>query len=181
MCCLLLTFTVVHTHSVRGIHGNASIIMNLKIRLKLKLNYSVTGFVCKGMSYITAKGQKAAGNPAIVSQLLDTIGHSWAYQHIERRMPHSFVIKSYQEYGLKNNEHHLRKYFETGGEAFGTHIIALIHNLTTPSYLSSCYEGRKFNQYYSLTFHSEILQKITLNMYPQIRKKINATTTIRGF
>lgn len=86
----------------------------------------------------------------------------------------------YQEHGLKNNEHHLRKYFERGGEAFGTHIITLIHNLTTPSYLSSCYEGRKFNQYYSLTFHSEILQKITLNMYPQIRKKIKATTTIRG-
>ena len=105
--------------------------------------------------------------------------HAWAYQHMERKK--SALAMKYQELyeGLKNNEHQLRNYFDRGGEAFGIHIIMLIHNLTT-SYLTSCFEGQSFNPFINLAFQSEILQKITLNTYPQIRKKNDHNNEYQG-
>ena len=140
--------------------------------------YSFTGFVCRGMNYITANGQKV-GKPETTNQLLDMVGHAWAYQHMERKK--SALTEKYLELyeGLRNNEHQLRNYFDRGGEAFGDHITMLIHNLTT-SYLSSAYYGHPFNPSIHLTFSSEIIQKITLNTYPEIRKKNERKNDYQG-
>ena len=140
--------------------------------------YSFTGFVCRGMNYITANGQKV-GKPETTNQLLDMVGHAWAYQHLERKKS-ALCVKYLALYqGLRNNEHQLRKYFERGGEAFGDHITMLIHNLTT-SYLSSAYEGFQFEPSIHLAFQSEIVQKIALNTYPDIRKKNNRNNDHQG-
>ena len=107
--------------------------------------YSFMGFICRRMNYITANGQNF-GKPVTTNQLLDMVGHEWAYQHMERKK--SVLTAKYLELyeGLRNNEHRLRKCFDRGGEAFGNHITMLIHNLTT-SYLSSAYDGFPFNPY----------------------------------
>ena len=133
--------------------------------------FSFTGFVCRGMNYITVNGQKA-GKPNNTSQLLDMIGHTWAYLRLERKksaLAHHFG-KLYN--GLKCNENQLRTYFDRGGEAFGTNISILIHNLTT-SFLNSCYEKEHYDASIHLTFHSEITQKISLNTYPKIKNDNN--------
>ena len=130
------------------------------------------------MNYITANGQKVR-KPETTNQLLDMVGHAWAYQHMERKK--SALIEKYLELydGLRNNEHQLRKYFDRGGEAFGDHITMLIHNLTT-SYLSSAYNGYPFNPYNHLIFQSEIIQKIALNTYPEIWKKSERNNDYQG-
>ena len=146
--------------------------------LKDICGYSFTGFVCRGMNYITANGQKVR-KPATMNQLLDMVGHAWVYQHMERKKS-PLTMKYLELYnGLRNNEHQLRNYFDKGGEAFGIHITILIHNLTT-LYLTSCYEGDLFNPYIHLTFQPEIIQKITLNTYPQIRKKNDRNNDYQG-
>ena len=43
---------------------------------------SPTGFIGKGTKHVMANGQKV-GTPATVNQLLDMIGHTWAYTRIE--------------------------------------------------------------------------------------------------
>ena len=140
--------------------------------------YSFTGFVCRGMNYITANGQKV-GKPETTNQLLDMVGHTWAYQHLERKKS-ALTAKYLGLYeGLRNNEHQLRKYFERGGAAFGDHITMLIHNLTT-SYLSSAYDGIRFEPSIHLAFQSEIVQKITLNTYPDIQKKNGRNNDYQG-
>ena len=133
--------------------------------------FSFTGFITRGMNYITVNGQKA-GKPNSTSQLLDMIGHTWAYLTLERKksaLTHHFG-KLYR--GLKCNENQLRTYFDRGGEAFGTNISILIHNLTT-SFLNSCYEQEPYDASIHLTFHSEIIQKISLNTYPKIKNDNN--------
>ena len=132
------------------------------------------------MNYITANGQKV-GKPETTNQLLDMVGHAWAYQHMERKKS-ALTAKSYLELydSLRNNEHQLRKYFERGGEAFGDHITILIDNLTT-SFLSSAYNGCPFNPYIHLAFQSESIQKITLNTtYPDIWKKNGRNNDYQG-
>ena len=121
--------------------------------------FSPTGFIRKGTTYMTANGQKV-GTPATVNQLFDMIGHTWAYTRIETKK--SIIASKY--------ESQLRVYFDRGGEAFGNHVMKLIHNLTT-DYLSGCYENRPFSEIYCLTFDFEIVQKIALNTYPQIMKQ----------
>ena len=130
------------------------------------------------INYITANGQKV-GKPKTMNQLLDMVGHAWAYQHMERKK--SALNAKYLELyeGLRNNEHQLRKYFDRGGEAFGDHITILIHNPTT-SYLSSTYDGYPFNPYIHLTFQSEIIQKNTLNTYLDIQKKNDRNYDYQG-
>ena len=105
--------------------------------------FSFTGFITRGMNYITVNGQKA-GKPNSTSQLLDMIGHTWAYLTLERKksaLTHHFG-KLYR--GLKCTENQLRTYFDRGGEAFGTNISILIHNLTT-SFLDSCYAEEPYD------------------------------------
>jgi len=131
--------------------------------------FSPTGFIGKGTKYVMANGQKV-GTPATVNQLLDMIGHTWAYTRIERKK--SIIASKYESLfaGLRHHESQLRVYFDKGGEAFGNHVMKLIHNSTT-DYLSGCYEGRPFSEIYCLTFDFEIVQKIALNTYPQIMKQ----------
>ena len=133
------------------------------------IGFSPTGFIGKGTKYVTANGQKV-GTPATVNQLFDMIGHTWAYTRIERNQ--SIIAAKYESLfaGLRHHESQLRVYFERGGEAFGTHVMKLIHNLTT-DYLTGCYENRQFSDIYCLTFNFEILQKIAINTYPQIMKQ----------
>ena len=131
--------------------------------------FSPTGFIGKGTNSVTTNGQKV-GTPATVNQLLDMIGHTWACTKIERKR--SIIPEKYESLfaGLRHNERQLRVYFERGGEAFGTHIVKLIHNSTT-DYLTGCYKNRPFSELYCVTFDFEIVQKITLNTYPQIMKR----------
>ena len=133
--------------------------------------FSFTGFIGRGMNYITVNGQKA-GKPNSTSQLLDMIGHTWAYLTLERKKSALAIHFGKLYKGLKCNENQLRTYFDRGGEAFGTNISILIHNLTT-SFLTSCYDKEPYDPSIHLTFHSEITQKIALNMYPKIKNDNN--------
>ena len=130
--------------------------------------YSLTGFIGRGTKHIVANGQKV-GIPATVNQLLDMVGHTWVYQNIERSK--ALLTSRYRDLyiGLKRNEHQLRHYFDRGDQAFGAHITKLVHNFTT-NYLTGCYEGRSWGAM-CLNFEGEIIEKITLSMYPHITKK----------
>ena len=98
--------------------------------------FSPTGFIGKGTKNMMANGQKI-GTPATVNQLLDMIGHTWAYTRIERKK--SIIASKYESLftGLRHHGSQLRVYFDRGGEAFGNHVMKLIHNLTT-DYFSGC-------------------------------------------